>query len=82
MRRPGLVAGPFRKIFFVFLYFYFNGLSETNFQIWPIYFLGCKGFGLFVFAGLMFGFGCLRGLTCDFWAENDGKKIQRQKRRQ
>jgi hypothetical protein len=32
------VAGPFEKDFFVFLYFYFNGLSETNFQIWRIYF--------------------------------------------
>jgi hypothetical protein len=44
-------------------------------------FLAGKSFGLFVFAGLMFGLGCLRGLTCDFWAEN-GEKIQRQKRMQ
>jgi hypothetical protein len=61
--------------------FYFNGLSETKFQVWRIYFLACKGFRLFVFAGLMFGFLCFRGLTCDFWAEN-AEKMQRQKQRQ
>jgi hypothetical protein len=30
-------------------YFYLNGLSETKFQLWRIYFLACKGFGLFGF---------------------------------
>jgi hypothetical protein len=47
-------------------YFYFKELSETKFQFWRIYFLACKRSGLFGFPVLDFGFGGLRGLTCDF----------------
>ena len=32
-------------------------------------FLACKGFSLFVFLVLIFGFLGFEGLTCDFWAE-------------
>jgi hypothetical protein len=39
------VAGPFLFSY----YFYFTERSETKFQIWRIYFLACKGFGLFGF---------------------------------
>jgi hypothetical protein len=37
---------------------------------WADLFLACKGFGLFGFAVFIFEFGCFRGLTCDFLAEN------------
>ncbi len=75
------MAGPcLKKDFFIFLYFYFNELSETKFQVWRIYFLACKSSGLLGFPILIFEFGRFRGLTCDFWAEN-AEKMQRQKQR-
>jgi hypothetical protein len=74
MRRPGLVAGSFLKEdFFIFLYFYFNKLSETKMPSLADLFLACKGSGLFGFPILIFEFGRFRGLTCDFWAENSKK---------
>ena len=54
-------------------YFYFNGLRETKMPNLADLFLACKGFGLFVFPVLILDFWRLRGLTCDFWAENDEK---------
>jgi hypothetical protein len=66
MRRPGLVAGP---LLFSY-YFYSNELRETKMPNSADLFLAWKGFGLFGFRVLMFGFGCFEDLTYDFWAEN------------
>jgi hypothetical protein len=59
-------------------YFYFIELRETKMPSLVDLFLACKGFGLFGFANLIFGFGGFGGLTCDFWAEMT-KKMQREK---
>jgi hypothetical protein len=53
-------------ISFIFLYFYFNELSETKMPTSEDLFLACKGFGLFGFAVLILEFGRLQGLTRDF----------------
>jgi hypothetical protein len=72
-RALGRAFSQFFMTSFFFLYFYFNGLSETKMPTLADLFLVCKRPRLLGFAILILELGRFRGLTCDFWAENDKK---------